>query len=267
MVPRALTIAGSDSGGGAGIQADLKTFTVLGVYGTSALTALTAQNTLGVAAVHHLPADFVRAQIDAVLADIGADAVKTGMLGEARIVAAVAEALRAYAVDKLVVDPVMVAQSGAKLLDDDAVDALKTELLPLALLLTPNVPEAEVLAGMKIDSLADQRAAARALRALGPRAVLVKGGHLDGDEAIDVFDDGLVVQELRAERIRTPHTHGTGCQLSAAIAAGLALGRPLASAITEAKRFISIAVAGGLDIGRGNGPANPLAFLDGENRR
>lgn len=260
MLPRALTIAGSDSGGGAGIQADLKTFTVFGVYGTTAITALTAQNTMGVAGVHAVPADFVRAQIDAVLGDIGTDAAKTGMLANADIVVAVALALRDHRVERLVVDPVMVAQSGASLIENEAVRVLVEQLLPLATVVTPNVPEAEVLAQMQIRGVDDQRAAARALLRSGARAVLVKGGHLEGDESVDVFDDGAIVQELRTPRLRVRHTHGTGCQMSAAITAGLAAGRSVTEAVTEAKRFITTAIAAGLALGKGHGPANPLAW-------
>lgn len=260
VIPRALTIAGSDSGGGAGVQADLKTFTVFGVYGTSAITALTAQCTTGISGIHPVPADFVRAQIDAVLGDIGTDAAKTGMLAAAAVVREVAGALRAHRVARLVVDPVMVAQSGASLLETAAVDLVREELLPLATLVTPNVPEAEVLAGMSIAGVADMRAAARRLIERGARAVLLKGGHLEGEEAVDVFDDGRVVQELRAPRLQSRQTHGTGCQLSAAITALLARGHSLPEAILEAKRFISVAIAAGLALGRGDGPANPLAW-------
>ena len=261
MLPKALTIAGSDSGGGAGIQADLKTFTVFGAYGTSVITALTAQNTLGVTAIHVPPVEFLAAQLEAVLADIGTDAAKTGMLANAEVIRVVARAVRDYSIDRLVVDPVMLAQSGAALIEPDAVAALRQDLIPLALLVTPNAPEAEVLVGMEIRTVSDLRRAARALLERGARSVLIKGGHLEGEEAIDVFDDGQVVQELRAPRIHTSNTHGTGCQLSAAITAGLAWGKTLNQAVTEAKHFISIAIANGLDIGKGHGPANPLAYL------
>lgn len=261
MLPKALTIAGSDSGGGAGIQADLKTFTVFGVYGTSAITALTAQNTVGVSAVHVPPAEFVTAQLRAVLEDIGTDAAKTGMLANAAIVDAVARAVRDYSIDRLVVDPVMIAQSGAALIEPEAIETLRRDLMPLALLVTPNAPEAEVLTGRQIGTVDDLRLAARDLVRQGARSVLIKGGHLQGDDAVDVFDDGKVVQELRAPRIHTTNTHGTGCQLSAAITAGLAKGRTLNQAVTEAKHFISAAIANGLAIGRGHGPANPLALL------
>jgi len=261
MVPRALTIAGSDSGGGAGIQADLKTFTVFGVFGMSAITALTAQNTTGVHGIQVVPAPFVRAQIDAVLSDIGVDAVKTGMLATTEVIVAVAAALRDYGTPRLVLDPVMVAQSGATLLAGDARGALLDELLPLATVATPNIPEAEALTGRAITSVADMRDAARALIDRGAPACLVKGGHLPGVNAVDVFADGTAVHELAAPRLATPHTHGTGCQMSAAIAANLARGLPLLDAVTIAKRFITVAVRHGLAIGHGPGPANPLAWL------
>jgi hydroxymethylpyrimidine/phosphomethylpyrimidine kinase len=264
MLARALTIAGSDSGGGAGIQADLKTFTVFGVYGMSAVTALTAQNTRGVTGIHTVPAAFVRAQIDAVVSDIGVDAAKTGMLVSAEIITTVAQAIRDYAITPLVVDPVMVAQSGAALLETTARAALLRELLPLATLTTPNVPEAEALTGIAIGSVADLRTAARRLIEQGTRACLVKGGHLGGDEAVDVFDDGRQVIELRAVRLQTAHTHGTGCQLSAAITAQLARGTPLLAAVEQAKRFITVAIRNGLALGTGAGPANPLAWPDAE---
>ncbi len=261
MIPRALTIAGSDSSGGAGIQADLKTFTVFGVYGMSAITALTAQNTRGVIGIHAVPADFVRKQIDAVVSDIGVDACKTGMLPTGDIVSAVAAAVREHRITPLVVDPVMMAGSGAALCDDDARAALLHALVPLATLVTPNLGEATALTGVAIRSVADMRAAARALIERGARAVLVKGGHLEGGDAIDIFDDGHDVRELRAARLQTPHTHGTGCQLSAAITAGLALGLPLLAAVERAKQFITAAIRDGLAIGHGSGPANPLAWL------
>jgi hydroxymethylpyrimidine/phosphomethylpyrimidine kinase len=182
------------------------------------------------------------------------------MLGSAAVVREVVAAVRRYDIPRLVVDPVMLAQSGARLVDDDAVDVVRRELMPLAMLITPNAPEAEVLAEMRIESLADQRAAARALISRGARAVLLKGGHLSGGDAIDILDDGQIVQELRAARVDTRHTHGSGCQLSAAIAAGLARGSSLTEAVIEAKRFISVAIAGSLALGGGSGPANPLAW-------
>lgn len=263
MTPHALTIAGSDSSGGAGIQADLKTFTVFRVYGMSAITALTAQNTQRVAAVLPVEAEFVRTQIRAVTDDVRVDAVKTGMLANAEIIAAVADELRASRIAPLVVDPVMVAESGASLLEPAACAALRDELFPLAHLVTPNVPEASTLLGMQIESIADMRTAANRLIDLGARAVLVKGGHLTSQlDAVDVFHDGTNAHELHALRIPTKNTHGTGCMLSAAITACLARGMPLDQAVHEAKRFISTAIAAGLAIGKGNGPANPLAWLD-----
>jgi hydroxymethylpyrimidine/phosphomethylpyrimidine kinase len=260
LIARALTIAGSDCSGGAGIQADLKTFTVFGVYGMSAITALTAQNTRGVEAVYAVPADFVRRQIDAVAGDIGVDAAKTGMLADAEIVGVVAQALRAHGIDKVVVDPVLVAQSGDSLAADDVAAVLKHELLPLAAIVTPNLHEARALTGIDVVTVADMRRAARQLIRAGARAVLLKGGHLREGDAVDVFDDGSAVRELSAPRIQARHTHGTGCQLSAAITAQLALGRPLAEAVEEAKRFITVAIRNGLAIGQGCGPANPMAW-------
>jgi hydroxymethylpyrimidine/phosphomethylpyrimidine kinase len=262
MLPRVLTIAGSDSSGGAGVQADLKTFTVFRTYGMSAITALTAQNTRGVNGIFPVSPEFVRAQIDAVVTDIGVDAAKTGMLATRAIIEAVADAVRAHRIAPLVVDPVMVAQSGARLLEDDARAALLRELVPLAAVVTPNVPEAEALLDVRITSVAEQRLAARRLVELGAAAALVKGGHLTGGEAIDVLDDGRDLVELRAPRLATPHTHGTGCMTAAALAACLARGLSLPDAAREAKRFISAAIAAGLAIGGGSGPANPLAWLD-----
>jgi hydroxymethylpyrimidine/phosphomethylpyrimidine kinase len=260
MLPRALTIAGSDPSGGAGIQADLKTFTVFGVYGMSVLTALTAQNTGGVSGIHAVPAAFVRRQIDAVASDIGADATKTGMLPTAEIVRTVAAAVREHRLAPLVVDPVMIAGSGDALCDEDTRDALLHDLIPLATLVTPNTHEATVLTDVAIRSVADMRRAARVLIGRGVRTVLVKGGHLADGDAVDVLDDGQDVRELRAPRLQTPHTHGTGCQLSAAITAGLAAGLPLLAAVEQAKQFITVAIRNGLPIGHGSGPANPLAW-------
>ncbi|MCX8071071.1 MAG: bifunctional hydroxymethylpyrimidine kinase/phosphomethylpyrimidine kinase [Candidatus Binatia bacterium] len=261
MVPRALSIAGSDSSGGAGIQADLKTFTVFRVYGMTAVTALTAQNTSGVEAVMVMPADFVAAQIRAVVDDLGPAPTKTGMLATAEIIDTVAAAVERYGLQPLVVDPVMVAQSGASLLEPEAVATLRSRLLPLATLVTPNVPEAETLLGRRIRSVADMREAARALVELGAGSCLLKGGHLEGERAIDVFDDGRQATLLEAPRIATPHTHGTGCQLSAAIVAGLAKGMVLGEAVQLAKQFIQRAIASALPLGRGRGPANALAWL------
>jgi hydroxymethylpyrimidine/phosphomethylpyrimidine kinase len=250
----ALTIAGSDSGGGAGIQADLKTFAALGVYGTCAVTAVTAQNTLGVTGIVALPPEIVTAQIEAVAGDIGVGAVKTGMLANGAIVQAVAAAIDALRLPLVVVDPVMIAKSGDRLLDDDAVAALKSDLLGRAFVVTPNVPEAEVLADMTISSAEDTREAARRILALGPCAVIVKGGHLAGAEAVDLVYDGREFRELCGPRIDTRHTHGTGCTFSAAIAANLTLGRSLRDAAEHAKNYVTRAILHGLDIGHGHGP-------------
>jgi hydroxymethylpyrimidine/phosphomethylpyrimidine kinase len=251
----ALTIAGSDSGGGAGIQADLKTFSALGVYGMSVLTAITAQNTQGVTAVSETPLNVIAAQIDAVLTDIGAGAIKTGMLSSAEIIETVAEGLKRHAVERLVVDPVMVAKVGDHLLRPDAVETLRSVLLPMATVITPNIPEAEVLVGGSIGSVAEMRDAAVALLELGPRSVLVKGGHLDGD-ATDVFYDGTDLLELTAPRIHTTSTHGTGCTLASAIAANLALGQGLADAIRNAKSYLTAAIKHAFPIGHGHGPVH-----------
>jgi hydroxymethylpyrimidine/phosphomethylpyrimidine kinase len=259
--PKAMTIAGSDSGGGAGIQADLKTFAALGVYGTSAITAVTAQNTRDVFAVAEVPEEVVALQIDVVLEDIGADAVKTGMLSSASIVQTVADRLEAWGVERLVVDPVMVAKGGHPLLQERAVSAVKEFLLPLALVVTPNVPEAEILSGLAIDSPASAREAARAIAALGPRYVIVKGGHLAGDATDTVFD-GVGFTEFRAERIDTPNTHGTGCTFSAAIAALLARGLPPLEAIDEAKRWLTGAIRESYAIGAGHSPVNHFHAVD-----
>jgi hydroxymethylpyrimidine/phosphomethylpyrimidine kinase len=255
-MPIALTIAGSDSGGGAGIQADLKTFAALGVYGTSALTAITAQNTIGVTAVHTLQADLVTAQIEAVAGDMKLDVVKTGMLSSSAIVEAVAAAITALDLPSVVVDPVMIAKSGDRLIDTEALAALKSELLPRARVVTPNVPEAEVLAGMKIATLDEARDAARRIHKLGAASVVVKGGHLPGDEAIDLLFDGRTFTEYRAPRIETRNTHGTGCTFASAIAAHLARGEALADAVRLAKDYVTGAIRHGLPIGNGHGPLN-----------
>jgi hydroxymethylpyrimidine kinase/phosphomethylpyrimidine kinase len=261
-VPRALTVAGSDSGGGAGIQADLKTFMALGCHGMSAVTALTAQNTVEVAGIHAVPPDFVVAQIDAVATDIGVDAAKTGMLANAEITEAVAGALRAHGIDRLVVDPVFVSKSRDHLLAPDAVSALRDRILPLALVVTPNLYEAGGLLGRDIETLADMAEAAADLLALGPRSVLVKGGHLPGDRAVDVFYDGRDVVEIDGPRFDTDDTHGTGCALSAAIAARLAHGDDPIDAVRFAKRFVAGAIERGLRIGKGYGPVNPAWKTD-----
>lgn len=257
-LPRALTIAGSDSGGGAGIQADLKVFLALGCHGMSALTALTAQNTVAVTAIHEVPPEFVTEQIDACASDIGIDAVKTGMLSSAEIVEAVASAVKGHGFERVVVDPVFVSKHRDRLLAAEAVHALKSQLFPLATVITPNLFEASGLLDREVITLEDMKAAARDLHELGPQSVLVKGGHLESEsEAIDVLlaDDELI--ELRGPRFDTRDTHGTGCALSAAIAARLAHGDPVTDAIAFAKGFISGAIDNSLRLGKGYGPVNP----------
>jgi hydroxymethylpyrimidine/phosphomethylpyrimidine kinase len=250
----ALTIAGSDSGAGAGIQADLKTFAAHGVYGTSAITAVTAQNTLGVTMFEAVSADLVTAQIEAVVADIGAHAVKTGMLANAAIVEAVAAAIKDLDVPFLVVDPVMIAKSGDRLIDEEAIGSLKTELLREAFLVTPNIPEAEALSGVRIHSDEDRREAARRISAMGATAVLIKGGHYRGDDIVDLlFEHGEFV-EFRHPRVAGRHTHGTGCTFAAAITSHLALGRTLRDAIPRAQRYIADAIRYAPDLGKGHGP-------------
>jgi hydroxymethylpyrimidine/phosphomethylpyrimidine kinase len=252
-----MTIAGSDSGGGAGVQADLKTFAALGVYGASTLTAITAQNTVGVTAVHEIPTDVIRAQIDAVLTDIGADAVKTGMLSSSAIIECVADALEHWGVPALVVDPVMVAKSGDSLLQEEAVGVLRSRLLPLASVVTPNIPEAEVLTGMNISSDADVRDAARAIVGMGAKAVVVKGGHREGP-ATDIFFDGSEFHEFTTPRINTQNTHGTGCTFASAVAAGLARGLPVVDAVSAAKEYVTEAIRHSFPIGQGHGPLSHL---------
>jgi hydroxymethylpyrimidine/phosphomethylpyrimidine kinase len=251
---RALTIAGSDSGGGAGIQADLKTFGALGVYGTSAITAVTAQNTLGVSRIQEIAPEVVAAQIEAVAEDIGIDAAKTGMLASAPIIEAVAETLSRRLVPNLVVDPVMIAKSGTRLLREDALAVLKRRLLPLATIATPNIPEAEVLSGGRIQDAEGMRDAARAIHALGARLVVIKGGHAVGPHVVDLYYDGREFQELKGDRIETRNTHGTGCTFSAAIAAYLAHGLPPLEAVSRAKEYLAGALRSAPDIGQGAGP-------------
>jgi hydroxymethylpyrimidine/phosphomethylpyrimidine kinase len=263
--PVALTIAGSDSGGGAGIQADLKSFAANGVFGTSAITALTAQNTRGVLGVHPVPAAFVVAQVEAVLADLPVAAVKTGMLATAETVRAVAELAAAGRLPKLVVDPVMVSSSGDRLLEPAAERLYVEALLPHATVLTPNLREAQVLLDSTIRTLADQHEAARALGALGPSVVVVKGGHAvedTGDDAVDVVFDGTATRELRAPRIDTPNNHGTGCSFASATAAGLARGLDVAEAVEAAKAYVLRAVTGGARwrLGGGHGPLDHFGW-------
>ncbi len=257
--PRALTIAGSDSGGGAGIQADLKTFSALGVYGMTAITAVTVQNTLGVASFEELSPRTVGDQIRAVVTDIGVDAAKTGMLASAPIVEAVAEAVAGTGIPNLVVDPVFVSKHGHRLLAEEAVAALRTLILPLATLITPNLAEAGGLVGFPVDSRDLMEDAAEVILAMGPHAVLVKGGHLGGsDRADDLFFDGECMEWLEGERIGTPHTHGTGCTLSAAIASYLARGAELLDAARAGKAFVTEAIRHALAIGQGIGPVDQL---------
>jgi hydroxymethylpyrimidine/phosphomethylpyrimidine kinase len=250
----ALTIAGSDSGGGAGIQADLKTFAAHGVYGTSAITALTAQNTVGVNAVRVAPAEMVVAQIDAVVSDLGCDAVKTGMLAAVAVVEAVAAAVARLRLPHLVVDPVMVSKSGDHLLAEDAVEALRRRLLPLARVVTPNIPEAQVLTGTTVRTLDEAIRAARAIHAMGAAAVVVKGGHLDLPDIVDVLFDGNRVVEVAGPRVPGVHTHGTGCTFAAAIAARLALGDDLETSVRGAQAFVAGAMRAGIPLGEGNRP-------------
>ena len=259
-VPRALTIAGSDSGGGAGIQADLKTFAVMGVHGMSAITSITAQNTVEVRAIHDIPPDIVVAQIEAVADDIGVDAAKTGMLSNRGIIEAIIKPLDRYGFP-LVVDPVMIAKSGAKLLRDDAIESMVKHLIPRASVVTPNRPEAERITGIKIVSLDDAREAARVIvEEYGARAAVVKGGHMEGEYSIDILYYNGEYREYKMPRVMKNTTHGTGCAFSAAIAAGLAKGRSIPEAVDVAKRFITMAIEYGLEIGGGHGPVNPVAW-------
>jgi hydroxymethylpyrimidine/phosphomethylpyrimidine kinase len=256
-VPRALTIAGSDSGGGAGIQADLKTFSALGVYGASAITAVTAQDTQRVYDFVELEPAFVSKQIDAVLGDIGADAVKTGMLASAPIIEAVAEAMKRWEVTTLVVDPVMVAKGGDRLLREDAVQALKERLFPLALVVTPNIPEAEVIVGRTLSTWDDIRAAARDIHAMGPANVVMKGGHRENDPvATDLFFDGSDFREFSVGRVDTTSTHGTGCTFASAIAATLAKGETVEHSVMAAKAYVTKALQESFPLGRGHGPVH-----------
>jgi hydroxymethylpyrimidine/phosphomethylpyrimidine kinase len=256
-VARALTIAGSDSGGGAGIQADLKTFAALGVWGTSAITSITVQNTQGVTGVADVPADIVAAQVRAVADDIGVDAAKTGMLSNAEIVRAVADAVERGGIPNLVVDPVFLSKHGHALLREDAVDMLRTRVVRLATLVTPNLPEAGGLVGFAVSSRDEMRKAADEILAFGAGAVLVKGGHLAGDAAADFFADGDREEWIEGERIDTPNTHGTGCVLSAAIAAHLARGKDLLGAVRSGKAFVTEAIRHSIAIGQGIGPVDP----------
>jgi hydroxymethylpyrimidine/phosphomethylpyrimidine kinase len=253
---RALTIAGSDTCGGAGIQADLKAFSANGVYGMSVITAVTAQNTMGVFGIQDINPEMIESQIDVIFNDIRVDAIKIGMVSKIESIKAIAKALKK--VEKLpviVLDPVMISKSGFNLLSRDAKDTLVKELFPLATLITPNLPEAEEILGMKIENLKQMKEAAIKLKELGPKAILVKGGHLEG-EATDLLYDGEKFITLQQERINTTHTHGTGCTLSSAIAANLAKGMKVDEAVNEAKRYITVAIEHGFELGKGVGPTN-----------
>ena len=267
LPPVALTIAGSDSGGGAGVQADLKTFTAFGVYGASVLTALTAQNTVGVQAVHAVPLDFIARQIDSVCSDFPVAATKVGMLATAAVIETVAEKSTEHKLPHIVLDPVMVAKSGDRLLAPDARDALVKHLFPLSEIITPNVEEArELLGGEKILNVEAMREATLKLHGLGARCVLLKGGHVT-EGAVDVLFDGKEITLFKGHRVDTPHTHGTGCTLSSAIASGLALGRSLKEAVAEAKKYIQGAIDNSLPLGKGRGPLNHMyRFAGGENQ-
>lgn len=280
-IPKALTIAGSDSGGGAGIQADLKTFQELDVYGMSAITAITVQNTLGVSGVYPLPPAAAAEQIRAVGSDLGVDALKTGMLFDAEIIRAVAAEIRRFGWKRVVVDPVMIAKGGETLLRREAVAALREELLPLAQVVTPNLPEAEVLSGLPIRTMQERREAAKRIRAMGPELVVIKGGHDEGSagvsesvdvsgksrpssqagvEVVDLVYDGSHFTELAGLRVQTVHTHGTGCTFSAALTAALAKGAALQEAVRTARAFIQAAIEDSLELGRGHGPTNHWAY-------
>jgi hydroxymethylpyrimidine/phosphomethylpyrimidine kinase len=256
-IPKALTIAGSDSGGGAGIQADLKTFSAFRVYGMSVITALTAQNTIGVQGIHEIPASFIAKQIDSIMTDMGTDATKTGMLSNVEIVRTVAEAIKSYKIPNLVVDPVMIAKSGDALLADSARKAIKEDLIPLARIITPNVFEAEALLDQKIENLENMKFAAKLLHQLGCKWVVIKGGHLRLEsQAIDVAYNGKDYHLLKSPWIDSQNTHGTGCTFASAIAASLAKGAATLDAITKAKEYITEAIRSGLAIGKGHGPTN-----------
>lgn len=261
--PIALTIAGSDSGGGAGIQADLKTFHAFRVFGTSVVTAVTAQNTLGVFAVHPVPVGMVRAQLDALATDLPPRAIKTGMLANAELVKGVAVGIREHHEAAYVMDPVMVATSGDRLLDPQAESALVLHLLPLATLVTPNLHEVRILTNREVETVDDARTAARVLVEMGAGAALVKGGHLEGDEAVDILWDGSDEHLWRRPRLDTRNTHGTGCTLSAAIAAGLAHGHPLVEAVDRGIQYVARAIHTAPGLGSGRGPLNHFAPVEG----
>jgi hydroxymethylpyrimidine/phosphomethylpyrimidine kinase len=261
MIGKVLTIAGSDSGGGAGIQADLKTFQELGVYGMSVITAVTAQNTLGVQAVFPLSAEAVERQLYSIGEDLSPEAVKIGMLHSAEIIGIVSKLIRYYNWQHVVVDPVMMAKGGASLLKESAINDLQNQLLPLAEVVTPNIPEAEVLADMRIQDMADRQKAAIRIHSFGPQHVVIKGGHEpDGDEAVDLLYNGFEFIVYAGKRVDSQHTHGTGCTFASALAAGLAQGMSVGQAVYRAKRFIQAGIAAPLAIGGGKGPTNHWAY-------
>lgn len=263
MIPRVLTIAGSDSGGGAGIQADLKTFTALKVFGMSAITSVTAQNTNTILGISDLPAEFVGLQIDAVVNDLGVDAVKIGMLSNIEIIETVAEKINQYSLKQIVLDPVMVTSSGDPLLRLDAQATLIKQLFPLTTVLTPNIPESEVLTGLGVKSIEEMKKAAQRIKALGPEYVLLKGGHLDkSSDAVDILYDGVEFFEFPSKRIDTKNTHGTGCTYSAAICAGLAKGLSIIDAVKEAKEYVTLAIQNSFELGKGYGPLNHFCKID-----
>ncbi|USK31708.1 bifunctional hydroxymethylpyrimidine kinase/phosphomethylpyrimidine kinase [Bacillus sp. F19] len=260
-ISKALTIAGSDSGGGAGIQADLKTFQELNVYGMSAITAVTAQNSLGVHGVFPLTSDEVVQQIEAIGSDFGADAIKTGMLFNSEIIEAVSEQIKRFNWSKVIVDPVMIAKGGASLLQDEAVEALKNHLLPLALVITPNIPEAEVLTGLTIHNLDDRQTAAKILHSFGVKNVVIKGGHAENEEQlVDLLFDGTEFSYFTSERIHTKNTHGTGCTFAASITAEIAKGKSIYHSAETAVAFIREAIKEDLKLGQGHGPTNHWAY-------
>ena len=263
MVPRAMTIAGSDSGGGAGIQADLKTFAALGVYGSSVITAVTAQNTVSVDRIAELSPDMVSAQINTVMSDIGADAVKTGMLAHSGIIEAVAECIEALDIPNVVVDPVMIAKSGDRLLREEAVDAYRTRLIPKALVVTPNIPEAEVLVGFSIETDEDVHRAARAIADMGAKNSVIKGGHREGPVTDVLYSEGRF-HDFTSVRIESKNTHGTGCTFASAIAAHLARGCTVEQAVLHAKEYVSAAIEAAYPVGRGHGPLNHFYALWGD---
>ncbi len=262
MIPRVVSIAGSDSGGGAGIQADLKTFSAFGVYGMSVIASVTAQNTLRVHGAEHMSPPFVSLQFESILADIGVDGVKTGMLATTEIVLIVAKKLRESRIAHIVVDPVLVSTGGDALLEERAVSALRTELIPLASVVTPNLPEAERIAGLTITTDADLTEAARRIHDLGCQSVLIKGGHASG-EAVDLLFDGEAMMRFRGPRLDSRNTHGTGCTLSAAILCGLVQGKLLKEAVHTAKRYVTEAIRQGFDLGKGHGPLNHFVRVSG----